>query len=162
MRTYEDIQIMVLRHDVPGLIKAAKDADETIREQAIKALRLIDSEEVAQVLLDALNDPSDKVRRAAQFACKPKPLGQPREGAPVVAIPVEIPQEFEQRKDLKRWLWIVLGSWGIAFLLLAGLVLFTMFSGGNFGNSGQILMVIVFALSGCILLYISVKRLKIR
>ena len=161
MSTYEDIQIMVLRHDVQGLIKAAKHPDETIREQAIKALRLIDTPEVLTVLTEALNDPSDKVRRAAQFACKPKSVPQLREGKPVVMMPVDIPKEFEPKKEV-RWLWIVLGSWGVACLLLAALMFSSVFSSGNFGNSGQLLSIFVLILLGLILLFLSVKKLKSR
>ncbi len=158
MRTYEDISIMILRNDVAGLIKATKDPDETIREQAVKALRLIHTPEVEQVLLEALNDPSDKVRRAAQFACSAKSKPQPRSTGPVVAV--ELEAEETQPKKERRGLWIVLGSWGIACLLLAVLLVFYLFSEGNFGSSGQIFGIFALLFGGGILLFVSVRKLS--
>lgn len=159
MRTYEDISIMILRNDVAGLIKATKDPDETIREQAVKALRLIKTPEVTQVLTEALNDPSDKVRRAAQFACSTKSKPQPRSTGPVVAVELEVEEETQPKKE-RRGLWIVLGSWGIASLLLAVLLLFYLFSEGNFGNSGQIFGIFALLFGGGILLFVSVRKLN--
>ncbi|PKM64430.1 MAG: hypothetical protein CVU96_02840 [Firmicutes bacterium HGW-Firmicutes-20] len=155
MRTYEDIDLMVLRNDIEGLMKAAKDADETIRERAVKALRAINPDEAREVLRQAQSDPSAKVRRAASgvtlgdVSLHEKTSGQR-----------QIEDKVEENKISIRWLWIMIGTWGVGSLLLALLILVLMFSGGNFGNSAQIIGVLVLGIPGIVMLWVAVKKLR--
>ncbi|MDO9592363.1 MAG: HEAT repeat domain-containing protein [Erysipelotrichaceae bacterium] len=155
MRTYEDIDLMVLRNDIEGLMKAAKDADETIRERAVKALRAINPDEAREVLRQAQSDSSAKVRRAASGVT----LGDAslREKTSV-QTPIE--DKVEENKISIRWLWIMIGTWGVGSLLLALLILVLMFSGGNFGNSAQIIGVLVLGVPGIVMLWVAVKKLR--
>lgn len=137
MRTFEDVHIMVLRNDIEGLIRAAKDPDETIRLEAVKALRVLNPPEAQSVLANALNDSSANVRRAASH------LG-----------------ELEGKTGSTRWLWIVLGTWGVGAILLALFILILMFSDGNYGHTGQIIAILVSGIIGVVLLSVAVVKLK--
>ncbi len=137
MRTYEDVHIMVLRNDIEGLIRAAKDPDETIRLEAVKALRALNPPEAQSVLANALSDSSANVRRAASRL-----------------------SEAESEKGSLRWLWIVLGTWGVGAILLALFILILMFSDGNFGHTGQIIAILVSGIIGVVLLSIAVVKLR--
>lgn len=137
MRTFEDVHIMVLRNDIEGLIRAAKDPDETIRLEAVKALRVLNPPEAQSVLANALNDSSANVRRAASQ------LG-----------------ELEGKTGSTRWLWIVLGTWGVGAILLALFILILMFSDGNYGHTGQIIAILVSGIIGVVLLSVAVVKLK--
>jgi hypothetical protein len=137
VRTYEDVHIMVLRNDIEGLIRAAKDPDETIRLEAVKALRALNPPEAQEVLTNALSDSSANVRRAASR------LG-----------------ESESQKGSLRWLWIVLGTWGVGAILLALFILILMFSDGNFGHTGQIIAILVSGIFGVVLLSFAVVKLR--
>ena len=105
MRTYEDVQLMVSRNDVQGLIRAASDADETIRLEAVKALKALNPPEAREVLMQAQNDSSPKVRRAVM-------LDQSMRG-------VAVSGERKDKQDSLRWLWILLGTWGVSSILLS-------------------------------------------
>jgi hypothetical protein len=157
MRTYEDIDLMVLRNDIEGLMKAAKDADETIREHAVKALRAINPEEAREVLRQAQSDPSAKVRRAASGLA----LGEDslREKTADQTQKVD-GDESKDNKVSIRWLWIMVGTWGVGSVLLALMILVWMFSGGNFGNSGQIIGILVLGGLGIVMLWVAVMKLK--
>lgn len=170
MRTYEDIRIMVLRGDIQGLIKATKDADETIREEAVKVLRAMNPPEAKEAIEQALSDSSSKVRRAALGFTKDE-LTQGAKGKIVsgvhehladqaMPVIVEIPDEFKSKKDSLRWLWILIGTWGVSCILLAMLILMLMFSSGNFGNSGQIIGILVLGIPGIAMLWFAVKKLR--
>jgi hypothetical protein len=170
MRTYEDIRIMVLRGDIQGLIKATKDADETIREEAVKVLRAMNPPEAKEAIEQALSDSSSKVRRAALGFTKDE-LAQGAKGKIVSGVDeqladqampviVEIPDEFKSKKDSLRWLWILIGTWGVGCILLAMLILMLMFSSGDFGNSGQIIGILVLGIPGIAMLWFAVKKLK--
>lgn len=137
MRTFEDVHIMVLRNDIEGLIRAAKDPDETIRLEAVKALRVLNPPEAQSVLANALNDSSANVRRAASH------LG-----------------ELEGKTGSMRWLWIVLGTRGVGAILLALFILILMFSDGNYGHIGQIIAILVSGIIGVVLLSVAVVKLK--
>jgi hypothetical protein len=137
VRTYEDIHIMVLRNDIEGLIRAAKDPDETIRLEAVKALRALNLPEAQEVLTNALSDSSANVRRAASRL-----------------------SEAESQKGSLRWLWIVLGTWGVGAILLALFILILMFSDGNFGHTGQIIAILVSGIFGVVLLSVAVVKLR--
>lgn len=137
VRTFEDVHIMVLRNDIEGLIRAAKDPDETIRLKAVKALRVLNPPEAQSVLANALNDSSENVRRAASR------LG-----------------EIEGKTGSMRWLWIVLGTWGVGAILLALFILILMFSDGNYGHTGQIIAILVSGIIGVVLLSVAVVKLK--
>jgi hypothetical protein len=137
VRTYEDIHIMVLRNDIEGLIRAAKDPDETIRLEAVKALRALNPPEAQEVLTNALSDSSANVRRAASRL-----------------------SEAESQKGSLRWLWIVLGTWGVGAILLALFILILMFSDGNFGHTGQIIAILVSGIFGVVLLSVAVVKLR--
>jgi hypothetical protein len=137
VRTYEDVHIMVLRNDIEGLIRAAKDPDETIRLEAVKALRVLNPPEAQSVLANALNDSSANVRRAVSH------LG-----------------EIEGETGSMRWLWIVLGTWGVGAILLALFILILMFSDGNYGHTGQIIAILVSGIIGVVLLSVAVMKLR--
>jgi hypothetical protein len=160
MRTYEDIHIMVLRNDVEGLMKAAKDADETIREQAVKALKAINPTEARDVIEQAKSDPSAKVRRAALGVSLGEAVLSEKQLNKSQPTDNEITDGFTDKRNSLLWLWIVLGTWGVAMLLLTMLILAAMFSDGNFGNSGQIIGVLVLGILGVALLWFAVKMLK--
>jgi hypothetical protein len=160
MRTYEDIHIMVLRNDVEGLMKAAKDADETIREQAVKALKALNPTEARDVIEQAKSDPSAKVRRAALGVSLGEAVLSEKQLNKSQATDNEVTDGFTDKRNSLRWLWIVLGTWGVAMLLLTMLILAAMFSDGNFGNSGQIIGVLVLGILGVALLWVAVKMLK--
>jgi hypothetical protein len=160
MRTFEDIHLMVLRNDVEGLMKAAKDADETIRLEAVKALKAINPIEAKDVIEQAKSDPSAKVRRAALGISLGEESLHKTLADQAQAVVVDVPDEVRDKRNPLRWLWIVLGTWGVALLLLTMLILVAMFSGGNFGNSGQIIGVLVLGIPGAALLWVAVKMLK--
>ncbi|PKM70262.1 MAG: hypothetical protein CVU94_00175 [Firmicutes bacterium HGW-Firmicutes-19] len=157
MRTYEDIDLMVLRNDIEGLMKAAKDADETIREHAVKALRAINPEEAREVLRQAQSDPSAKVRRAASGLA----LGEDSLKEKMADQTQKV--DGDEGKDIKisiRWLWIMIGTWGVGSVLLALMILVWMFSGSNFGNTGQIIGILVLSGLGIVMLWVAVMKLK--
>ena len=146
MRTYEDVQIMVLRNDVQGLIRAASDADETIRLEAVKALKALNPPEAREVLMQAQNDSSPKVRRAVM-------LDQSMRG-------VAVSGERKDKQDSLRWLWILLGTWGVSSILLSLLISVLVFSNGNFDNSSSTIGILVFGVGGIVLLWLAVLMLK--
>lgn len=160
MRTYEDIHIMVLRNDVEGLVKASKDVDETIREEAVKVLRVLNPPEAAEVLKQALSDPSPKVRRAALGNGKMRPGFQERVQEQNRSVSADDSAKLANKRDSQRWLWILLGTWGIGSLLLAFLILIFMFSDGNFGHTGQIIGILVSGFFGVVMLWVAVKKLR--
>lgn len=160
MRTYEDIDLMVLRNDIEGLMKATKDADETIREHAVKALKAINPEEAREVLRQAQSDSSAKVRRAASGETLGDVSLREKMADKAQAVVVDVPEEFQDKKVPLRWLWIMIGTWGVGSLLLALLILVLMFSGGNFGNSAQIIGILVLGIPGIVMLWVAVKKLR--
>jgi hypothetical protein len=171
MRTYEDIRIMVLRNDVEGLIRASKDYDETIREEVIRVLRAMNPPEAKEVLEQALSDSSAKVRSAA-LGISQNALAQGAKGKIVsdlhehlvhqaMPVVVDVPEQFKDKRDQLRWLWILMGIWGVGSILLALMILVLMFSDGNFGNSGQIIGILIIGIPGIVMLWISFKKLKV-
>ena len=130
MRTYEDIHIMMLRNDVKGLILAASDADETIREEAVKVLRALNPPEAKEVLTLALDDPSPKVRSAAsgisQAQVVQKALNEMKaesnEQTVDENIAIEAESEaIEERADSQKKLWTwftVIGALSVLFVIL--------------------------------------------
>lgn len=171
MRTYEDVHIMVLRNDVDGLILAASDADETIREEVIKVLKAMNPPQAKEVLELALNDPSPKVRRAALGMSKNQIVQQAMKEMAAESneqtIEEDIPQEkalnaIEERRDSLQWLWSLFTIIGVSSILFVILILVFMFSGGDFGNTSQIIGVLIIGIPGIIMLWISFKKLKER
>lgn len=146
MRTYEDVQLMVMRNDVQGLIRAASDADETIRLEAVKALKALNPPEAREVLMQAQNDSSPKVRRAVM-------LDQSMRG-------VAVSGERKDKQDSLRWLWILLGTWGVSSILLSLLISVLVFSNGNFENSTSTIGILIFGVGGIVLLWLAVLMLK--
>jgi VIT1/CCC1 family predicted Fe2+/Mn2+ transporter len=171
MRTYEDIHIMVLRNDVDGLILAASDADETIREEVIKVLKALNPPQAREVLKQALNDPSLKVRRAASGMFENQMVQKAMEEMAAESneqtIDEDIPQEkasntIEERRDSLQWLWTLFTIIGVSSILFVILILVFMFSGGDFGNTSQIIGVLIVGIPGIILSWISFKKLRDR
>jgi membrane-associated HD superfamily phosphohydrolase len=169
MRTYEDIHIMVLRNDVDGLILAATDADETIREEAVKVLKALNPPQARDVLLQALNDPSPKVRRAASGMFQDRIVQQAINEIVAEAdeqpVDEDIVKEEElsaikDRRDSLQWLWSLFTIIGVSSILFVIMVLIFMFSGGNFGNTGQIMIILIVGIPGILLLWLSYKKLK--
>ncbi|MDP2814931.1 MAG: HEAT repeat domain-containing protein [Erysipelotrichaceae bacterium] len=130
MRTYEDIHIMVLRNDVKGLILAASDADETIREEAVKVLRALNPPEAKEVLTLALDDPSPNVRSAASGISQEQVVQQAMAEMALesneetidenIAIEAES-DALEEREDSQKKLWTwftVIGASSVLFVIL--------------------------------------------
>lgn len=130
MRTYEDVHIMVLRNDVQGLILAASDADETIREEAVKVLRALNPPEAKEVLTLALDDPSPKVRSAASGISQEQVVQQAMAEMALESneetvdenIAIEAESEaLEEREDSQKKLWTwftVIGASSVLFVIL--------------------------------------------
>lgn len=136
MRTYEDIHIMMLRNDVKGLILAASDADETIREEAVKVLKALNPPEAKEVLTLALNDPSPKVRSAAsgisQAQVVQKALNEMKaesnEETVDENIAIEAESEALEEREFsqkKLWTWFsVIGAISVLFVILILIFMF--------------------------------------
>lgn len=137
MRTFEDVELMVLRNDIQGLIVAASDPDETIRWLAVKALRSLNPPQAREVIQNAQYDAHSIVRRAA--------LGL---------------EDKKVKKCNLRWLWIMVGTWGVSSILLAMLILFLMFSDGNFAFTSLIFAILVSGIFGGVLLRVAVVKLR--
>ncbi|MDP3305801.1 MAG: HEAT repeat domain-containing protein [Erysipelotrichaceae bacterium] len=173
MRTYEDIHSMVLRNDVKGLILAASDADETIREEAVKVLRALNPPEAKEVLTLALDDPSPNVRSAASGISQEQVVQQA-----MAEMALESNEEtddedddvikekelnaIEDRRDSLQWLWTLFTIIGVSSILFVMLILIFMFSGGDFGNTGQMIGILIIGIPGIVLLWISFRKLRER
>jgi Fe2+ transport system protein B len=169
MRTYEDVHIMVLRNDVKGLILAASDADETIRMEAVKALKALNPPEAKEVLELARRDPSSMVRSAAsgisQEQIVQKALNEMKAESNEQTVDEEVVKEkelnaIEDRRDSLQWLWSLFTIIGVSSILFVMFILIFMFSGGNFGNTGQIIAILIVGIPGILLLWISYKKLR--
>ena len=82
-------------------------------------------------------------------------------------IEEDIPQEkalnaIEERRDSLQWLWSLFTIIGVSSILFVILILVFMFSGGDFGNTSQIIGVLIIGIPGIIMLWISFKKLKER
>ena len=169
MKTYEDIHIMALRNDVKGLILAASDADETIRVEAVKVLKALNPPEAREVLTLALDDPSPKVRSAAsgisQEQIVQKALNEMKAEYNEQTVDEDVVKEKElnaivDRRDSLQWLWTLFTIIGVSSLLFVMFILLFMFSGGDFGNTGQIIGILIIGIPGIVLLWISFKKLR--
>lgn len=76
------------------------------------------------------------------------------------AVEVEVPEEFRSSKSPMRWLWYLVGFWGISSLSFALMILFVVFSDGGFRNVGQAVGLLLTSVAGMIFLWISVRKLK--
>jgi hypothetical protein len=172
MRTYEDIHIMVLRNDVKGLIDAASDADETIRLEAVKALKALNPPEARQVLLNALGDPSANVRRAAydhghndfSQSERKEMFSQSSEhffNASMSDVP-NFSNETKERIDPLRWLWMLFRTWGIFSLIFSVMIVAALYYGSEFKDSGQIFGILATGIPGIVLLWLALMKLKKR
>lgn len=172
MRTYEDIQLMVLRNDVQGLIDAASDADETIRLEAVKALKALNPPEARDVLLNALGDPNVNVRRAAydhghndfSQSERREMFSQSSEhffNTSMSDVP-SFSNKTKDRIDPLRWLWMLFRTWGIFSLIFSVLIVVVLYYGSDFRDSGQIFGILVTGIPGVILLWLALMKLKKR
>lgn len=172
MKTYEDIQLMVLRNDVQGLIDAAGDADETIRLEAVKALKALNPPEAREVLLNALGDPSVKVRRVVYDhghndftqSERKEMFSQSSEhffNASMSDVP-NFSNNTKDRIDPLRWLWMLFRTWGIFSLIFSALIVVVLYNGSDFKDSGQIFGILATGIPGLALLWLALMKLKKR
>lgn len=183
----DDLKRMKFNKDFEGLSKAINDEDRDTRQEAVltlcgmlnepEAIKLlllcVASEKDAYIQMLASNglelsqNPSavemlssevnyeESVRPYEQRSyLYSQPLAQQAEV-------VDVPEEFVQHKDPLKWLWYLLGFWGVSSITLALLILVFMFLDGNFGNSGQIIGIFIIGIPGIAMLWISFRKLKV-
>ena len=174
MISKEDILEMKSSMNVASLIESLKDPNPLIRVEAIKALSELHLGDVAALLGVVINDPDPRVQRAIQDVSMGLPVrdeGNVRLGGDIRADDrsfqqskskkAEIHSERVTDEQLKfRWFWILLKTWGVTSVLFAFLILIFAFSQGSFGDSDQVISVLIFASLGVIMLVIAAKKLR--